>query len=61
MIHYPREIILLFGEINWTGLATDGKDIDVTHDGEEVETVEAEKYLQWIGLKVGAIFLVGGK
>lgn len=61
VIHYLQENILLFGEVNWTGLATDGKDIDVTHDGEDVETVEAEKHLQWIGLKVGAIFLVGGK
>lgn len=60
VIHKLQENISLFGEIGWTALATDGKDVDVTHDGEDQDTFESEKHLQWVGIKVGAIFFFGG-
>lgn len=60
VIHKLKENISLFGEIGWTALATDGKDIDVTEDGEDRPSVESEKHLQWVGIKVGAIFFFGG-
>jgi hypothetical protein len=60
VIHQLQPNLSLFGELGWTALATDGKDVDVTVDGEDVGTFESEKHLQWIGLKVGVIFLLGG-
>jgi len=61
VIHQLQPNLSLFGELGWTALATDGKDIDVTIDGEDVEPpIESEKHLQWVGLKVGVIFLLGG-
>lgn len=58
--HQLQDNLLLFGEIGWTGLATDGKDVDITVNGEELEPDESEKHIQWIGVKLGVIFLFGG-
>lgn len=60
VIHQLQENISLFGEIGWTALATDGKDVDVTYDGVDQPSTEAEKHVQWIGIKLGAIFFFGG-
>jgi hypothetical protein len=60
VIHKLQENISLFGELGWTALATDGKDIDYKVDGEDAGTGESEYHLQWIGIKVGAIFFFGG-
>jgi hypothetical protein len=60
VIHQLQPNLSLFGELGWTALAADGKDVDVTVDGEDVGTFESEHHLQWIGLKVGVIFLLGG-
>ena len=58
-VHEVAENISVFVEANWTAIATDGKDVDVTTDGEDDETVEAQKHLQWVGIKVGALFYLG--
>jgi hypothetical protein len=61
VIHKLQENVSLFGEVNWTALATDGKDVDVTTDGTDSGTIEAEKHLQWVGIKAGVIIFLGGK
>lgn len=59
--HMLQDNLFLFGELGWTALATDGKDIDYKIDGEDAGTGESQYHLQWIGIKAGVIFLVGGK
>jgi hypothetical protein len=60
VVHKLQDNVSLFGEIGWTALATDGKDIDFKVDGEDFGTGEAEYHLQWVGIKFGAIFFFGG-
>lgn len=61
VIHKLQENLSLFGEVGWTALATDGKDVDVSFDGGPETTGEAEKHLQWVGIKAGVLFFLGGK
>lgn len=60
VIHQLQPNLSLFGELGWTALATDGKDIEYSEDGDDLGTRESEKHLQWVGIKLGVIFFVGG-
>jgi len=60
VVHEVKENIFIYGEIGWTALATDGADVDVTMNG-STSTEESLVHLQWVGVKVGATFLVGGE
>jgi hypothetical protein len=62
VIHMIKENIGLFGEVVYTHLMTDGKDMDVTEPGAtEATTEEAEGSIDWIGVKGGATFFFGSK
>lgn len=58
-VHEVAPNISIFGELNWTAIATDGKDADEVFNGTTTDTEEFPKHLQWIGLKVGALFFIG--
>ncbi len=58
--HMLQDNLFLFGELGWTALATDGKDIDYKIDGEDAGTGESQYHLQWVGIKAGVIILFGG-
>jgi len=62
VIHMIKENIGLFGEVVYTHLMTDGKDMDVMEPGEtEVSKEEAEGSIDWIGVKAGATIFFGSK
>lgn len=61
VIHEVADNISLYGEVGWTGVATDGKDADVVVGGTTIGTIEFEKHVQWVGAKVGVMFFLGGE
>jgi len=60
VVHEVKDNIAIYGEIGWTVLATDGVVVDVTQ-GEIEYSAESLIHLQWIGVKAGVTFLVGGE
>jgi len=59
VIHLVSENMGVFGEVGFTHLMTDGKDVTITAVGES-GTFESDINSQWFGVRGGITFLVGG-
>ena len=55
VMHHIGDNLSVFGEANWTGILTDGKEVDI---GATVNP-EAEKNIQWVGIKIGVLYTLG--
>jgi hypothetical protein len=59
VMHHLSDNLSVFGEANWTGVLTDGKEIEREFNGTTQPSIEAQKHIQWVGIKVGVLYTLG--